>query len=243
MILTRNQLLRWFVLICLCLGGTVLFAQNAQISGRVQDPSGAVIPDAAVSTTNDQTGARRTASTNHEGIYAIPMLQPGTYTVLVQKDGFRPVKRDNVVLQVEDRVTLHFTLEVGAPTEAVTVTGEMPLLRTEDAQTGEVIESKMIKNLPQLNRNPLELLRLSGNVSGTGLATNGSSPISNNPAVGGANSPGDLAIAGGRTGSLEYAVDGQSIVSGRGHEVLANAIPTMESVAEFKVITGGMSAE
>jgi hypothetical protein len=125
----------------------------------------------------------------------------------------------------------------------VAVTAEAPQLRTEDAQTGEVIDATMIKNLPQLNRNPLELLQLSGNVQGTGLAANGTSPISNNPAVGNSNSPGNLALAGGRTGSIDYAVDGQNINSGRGHEVLANGIPTMESVAEFKVITGGMSAE
>jgi hypothetical protein len=85
----------------------------------------------------------------------------------------------------------------------------------------------MIQNLPQLNRNPLELLQLSGNVSGTGVA-------------GGET---DLRINGGRTSSVDYLVDGGSILSGRRHDVRESSIPRMEEVSEFKVITNGISAE
>jgi hypothetical protein len=184
-----------------------------------------------------------TGKSNSEGQYNLLQLRPGLYVIAAEAAGFKKLSRPNVKVDVAGRITVDLHLEVGGTSETVSVTGEATQLRTEDAQTGEVINTTMISSLPQLDRDPLELVRLSGNVQGTGLATNGTSPISNNPAVGNTTSTGDLALAGGRTGSLEYSVDGQNINSGRGHEVLANAIPTMESVAEFKVITGGMSAE
>jgi hypothetical protein len=217
--------------------------ENGSISGTVTDPSGAVVPGAIVNATEVGMKTGTTGKSNSEGQYNLLQLRPGQYVVAAEAAGFKKLSRPNVKVDVAGRITLDLRLEIGGTTETVAVTAEAPQLRTEDAQTGEVIDTTMIKNLPQLNRDPLELLQLSGNVYGTGLATNGSSPISNNPAIGSNDSSGNLSLAGGRTGSLDYAVDGQNINSGRGHEVLANAIPTMESVAEFKVITGGMSAE
>ncbi|MGD0579892.1 MAG: carboxypeptidase regulatory-like domain-containing protein, partial [Bryobacteraceae bacterium] len=228
----------WLALSCICWG-----QENGSISGTVTDPSGAVVPGAIVSATEIGMKTGTTGKSNSEGQYNLLQLRPGLYVIEAEAAGFKKLSRPNVKVDVAGRITVDLHLEVGGTSETVSVTGEAPQLRTEDAQTGEVINTTMISSLPQLNRNPLELLRLSGNVQGTGLSTNGTSPISSNPAVGSTDSPGDLALAGGRTGSLDYAVDGQNINSGRGHEVLANAIPTMESVAEFKVITGGMSAE
>jgi hypothetical protein len=213
------------------------------ISGTVSDPSGALVPGVIITATEVGTEAGTTGKSNSEGQYNLLQLRPGLYIISAETAGFKKLTRSNVRVDVAGRITLDLHLEVGGTSEVVAVTAEAPQLRTEDAQTGEVVDQTMIRNLPQLNRNPLELVQLSGNVSGTGLATNGSSPISSNPAVGSSDSPGNLSIGGGRTGSLDYAVDGQNINSGRGHEVLSNAIPTMESVAEFKVITGGLSAE
>ena len=169
------------------------------------------------------------AKSNSEGRYQVLQLRPGLYVIAAEATGFKRLSRSDVRVDVAGRLTLDLTMEVGGTSEVVAVTGEAPQLRTEDAQTGEVINETMLRNLPQLDRNPLTLLRLSGLVSGSGLAGNGDTA--------------DLRISGGRTGSLDYAVDGQNISSGRGHEVISNAIPTMESVSEFKVITNGMSAE
>jgi hypothetical protein len=228
----------WLALPCVCWG-----QGYGSISGTVSDPSGAVVQGATITATEVGTTVASTGKSNSEGRYQVLQLRPGLYVIEAEAPGFKKLSRPDISVDVAGRITLDLRLEVGATSETVAVTAEAPQLRTEDAQTGEVVDQTMIRNLPQLNRNPLELVQLSGNVSGTGLATNGSSPISSNPAVGSSNSPGDLAIGGGRTGSLDYAVDGQNINSGRGHEVLSNAIPTMESVAEFKVITGGLSAE
>src|SRR5262249_35588837 len=114
--------------------------------------------------------------------------------------------------------------------DTVTVTtDDTPLLRTADAQQGEVISSTQIMNLPQGgNRDPLQLLQLAGNVQGGGgRAENGS----------------DLRINGGRTQGIEYFVDGIAASTGRSHDVPFNLPPTMDAVAEFKVISNGISAE
>ena len=227
----------WLTLPCVCWG-----QGYGSISGTVSDPSGAVVPGAAITATEVGTKTATAGKSNSEGQYNLLELRPGLYIVSAEAAGFKKLSHPDVKVDVAGRVTLDVHLEVGGTSETVAVTGEAPQLRTEDAQTGEVVNSTMINNLPQLDRNPLELVQLSGNVQGSGLSFNGGSPIGGNPATGG-NSPGDLAIAGGRTGALDYAVDGQNINSGRGHDVMNNSIPTMESVAEFKVITGGMSAE
>jgi len=233
----------WSCLFAAALPLLVWGQQEGSISGTVSDASGAVVPGATVTAFEVGTTTGTTAKSNPEGQYNILQLRPGLYDITAEAAGFKKLSQPNIRVDVAGRITLDLRLEVGATSETVSVTAEAPQLRTEDAQTGEVINSTMIKNLPQLNRNPLELLQLSGNVYGSGVSTNGGSPISSNPAVSTNDSSGNLSLAGGRTGSLDYAVDGQNINSGRGHEVLSNGTPTMESVAEFKVITGGMSAE
>ncbi len=199
------------------------------MSGTVLDPSGAAIPDAAVTAKDVETGTVTAVKSNAEGRYQLLQLRPGVYVLEAEAPGFKKLTRSDLRVEVAGRITLDLHMDVGGTSETVAVTAEAPQLRTEDAQTGEVINETMLKNLPQLDRNPLTLLRLSGLVSGSGVSGNGDYD--------------DLRISGGRTGSVDYAVDGQNISSGRGHNVLWTAIPTMESVAEFKVITNGMSAE
>jgi len=113
-----------------------MLAQNAQIGGRVVDPSGAVIPGTAIIIMNTDTGVPRRTSSNDEGYYAAPMLQPGRYRLTAQKEGFRPLTRDGIVLQVGDRITLNLPMEVGAASDSVTISAEVPLLRTEMRNRG-----------------------------------------------------------------------------------------------------------
>ncbi len=202
---------------------------NGTISGVVTDPAGARVPGANISATNVDTGLKYAGKSSEAGVYQILQVPPGTYDLEASASGFKTTQQRGLRIQILDRLTVNLALEVGSLSETVSVTGEAPQLRTEDAQTGEVIDETMLRNLPQLDRNPLTLLRLSGLVSGSGVAGNGDYD--------------DLRIAGGRTGSLDYMVDGQNISTGRGHNILWTAVPTMESVAEFKVITSGMSAE
>ena len=208
--------------VCLCVA-VVADGQigNATISGRVNDPSGAVMPGVAISVKNVNTNVVQTTQTNAEGLYTVTNLIPGAYTLTAQFQGFRDMVREGIVLQVGDRLGLDLTMEVGAAAERVTVTGEVPLLRTEDVQTGLVIDNRRIQELPQYDRNPLELALLTPNVTG---------------------SSGDLRVNGGRTGQTEYFLDGVPLTTGYDHSVPA-AYPSREAVGEFKVITNGMSAE
>ncbi len=197
------------------------------IEGRVLDPAGAVIPNVNITATNTATAVAYTAVSNEVGNYALLRLPPGTYNIAVEHTGFKKLDRAGILVQVGDRLTVDLALQVGATGDTVTVTAEAPLVRTTDSQTGEVINNKMIEDLPQLNRDPLALIRLSGNVQGDG-----------DRAVAGST----LRINGGRTQGIDYFVDGVTVGTGMAHDVSSNT-PTTEAVAEFRVITNGVSAE
>jgi len=210
-------------------------AGTATISGRVTDPSKASIPNASITATESSRGLKINSVSNSKGEYQILNAPPGTYNITAAAPGFKTLLREDIELQVDDRLTLDLALQVGQVHETITVTAEAPLLRTEDAQTGEVINSLMIENLPQIDRDPMELLRLSGDVAGSGAVAGGYGPNGDSTI--------DTRINGGRMHSTEYNVDGLNANTGTGHGVVNAAIPTMESVAEFKVITNGLAAE
>jgi hypothetical protein len=216
---------RYLILLSLATG--LAYGQQAQITGQVTDASGAAVPGAVITVSNNTTGISRTASSNDQGLFVIPLLQPGAYTLTSLKDGFRPVTQRDLSLRVDDRVRIDLKLELGAQAQTVDVTAQTPLLRVDDAQTGLVIDNKRIQELPQYNRNPLAFAQLAPNVNGTADQQGYSS---------------DFRINGGRTAKAEYIIDGVAVTTGFRHDV-PPSIPSMEAVGEFKVITNGLSAE
>ncbi len=234
-----------FLLSLLAVSAGLLFAQTGagSIAGTVMDPSGAVVPSAVVRVTNTATGVTAELTTNESGIYQALQLIPGPYTVTVGAAGFKSMERKGITVQVGDRLTLNVTLEVGTAVDTVTVEGQVAQLRTEDAQTGEVITSKQIETLAQVQRDPLQLVALSGNIQGGGV-------FGGDRAQGGEPAGDDFArnnntrINGGRTGGIEYLVDGITAGSGRSHGVADQTLtPSMDDTAEFRVITNGISAQ
>jgi len=232
------------VLAALVLAATTVVAQSGlgNITGQVTDPSGAAIARAQVSVTNNATHVRINTVANGVGIYEVLSLNPGNYTVEASAPSFKKLVRSNILVQSEDKIGLDLKLEIGSSTETVTVTPEQSQLRREDAQTGEVITNTMIEDLPTLagnqGRDPLQLLVLSGDVQGGGARAgwslgDGGGVTSGQP---------DTRINGGRTGDLEYLVDGVPATGGFVHNVV-NDTPSMDAVEEFKVITNGVSAE
>ncbi len=179
------------------------------------------MPGTSISIRNVATNVATSTQTNTEGRFTVPNLIPGTYTVTASFQGFKDLERGNVVLQVGDRIGLELVMEIGNAAERVTVSGEVPLLRTEDAQMGLVIDNKRMQELPQYDRNALAFATLTPNVTG---------------------SIGDLRINGGRTGQTEYFLDGVPLTTGYDHSVPAS-YPSREAIGEFKVITNGLSAE
>jgi hypothetical protein len=197
------------------------------LSGVVSDPSGAVIPGAVVAVTNTGTNVARSTTTNAEGIYSLPGLIPGSYRLTAQFEGFRTAQRDGIVLRVGDRITIDFSMEIGQQADSVSVSGEIPLLRTDDVQSGLVIDNRRIQELPQYNRNALAFALLTPNVNGTSEQ---------------AGHDLDFRINGGRTSQAEYFVDGVPVTTGYRHDI-PSSVPSMEAIGEFKVLTNGLSAE
>ena len=218
-----------------------LWAQNGNgnITGHVTDATGALVEGATVTALNVATGVRTTVTTNNAGIFLLQELIPGTYSLEVAKTGFKKVARPNTLVQVSDNLGVDFRLDVGAINETVTITAQAPQLRTEDAQTGEVVTEHMIETLVQLDRDPLELLTLAGNVQGTGARAGWNLGVASGGFYSG---PADTRINGGRAGGVEYLIDGVPATGGYVHNVV-NATPNMDDVQEFKVITNGISAE
>jgi Carboxypeptidase regulatory-like domain len=238
---TRVWPTQLLILILFAASTSAVWAQTglARISGRVTDASGAVVPGVSVVATNTATGIETKTVSNSSGYYELLQIQPGTYTVEADSANFKKLVQSGLIVQVEDRIGLDLHLEVGNVSQTVSVSATAPLLRTEDPQTGEVIDYQMIQTLPQLNRDPLALLTLSGNVQGNGARAGTTFTVSSTGSVNEQTS--DTRVNGGRTSGIDYLVDGVSVVTGQSHGV-NNVTPGMDDVAEFKVITNGADA-
>jgi outer membrane receptor protein involved in Fe transport len=207
-----------------------------EITGVVTDPTGAVVAGAAVTVTNPQTGLTRAATTNTAGNYVFPALQPGTYNVRVEMQGFRTEVRSDVQLQVQQTARLDFQLAVGAVTETVEVAGGAPLLNTENATVGTVIDNQRIVELPLNGRNFIQLVALSPNVNAN-FASGGAATSRQ----GGDRSRQQISVAGMRREFNNYTLDG--IANTDVNFNTYTFLPSIDALQEFKVQTGVYSAE
>ena len=211
----------------------------SQVTGTVVDATGASVPGAQVTASNLETGAERSVETNEGGGYTIPFLTPGTYAIVVNKEGFRAALRDNVRLEVNQIARLDFGLEIGAVTETVEVTGAAPALESDSSSIGQVIEQKAIVDLPLNGRNFVQLAILGPGVTGVGFGASGTIMSGNRPDD---LRPGsELFANGNREGSNNFLYDGVD-----NNERLTLAItlrPSVEAVREFKIQTNLFSAE
>lgn len=146
------------------LAAAVAFAQTAEITGRVSDPGGGVVPNCSVKLTNVETGIARETNTNETGYYVIPSVQPGRYEIALQAQGFKPVRQTGIVLAVQQAARLDFTLQIGSLQETVEVSAAAPLLESSNAALGHVIENKRIVDLPLNGRQFLEYALLGSGV-------------------------------------------------------------------------------
>ncbi len=129
-------------------------AVTGTLLGNVTDASGGAVPGATVTAVETQTNVSRTAVTNEAGNYIFSSLRNGTYSVEAELTGFRKVMRQNVRVDVNTTMRVDLTLELGSMNEAVTVAAETPLLQTDRTDTGRLLESKVVTELPlSFNRN------------------------------------------------------------------------------------------
>jgi hypothetical protein len=174
----------WFwvsFVICLTLlmagSGIAQNTNSGEIRGTVTDPSGAVLPGAAVTILNVDTGVSREVTTNQDGIYDAVSLLPGTYKITFSAKGFNNFVRDGVTLQVQT-LTMNAQLTVGAAQQEVQVTAEAPMLKTETAEQSTTFDAKTLINLPNVGQDWGNYTKiLPGAVgTGTGIAVNGNLP-------------------------------------------------------------------
>jgi hypothetical protein len=134
------------------------------IEGRVVDESGGTLPGVAVSAKHAQTNLGAVAVTNGEGLYHLPLLQPGFYTLVFELQGFKRAERSKVEVRVADQVVVNITLSVGQMTETVTVTAKMAVLELGNGSSGQVIDGKRLELMPMSDGNPFTLVRLTSGV-------------------------------------------------------------------------------
>lgn len=230
----HRQLARFLFLALLTFAvATSAFSQTAQVTGRISDQAGAVVPGAQITVTNIATGINREAVSNDEGYFTIPLLKPGEYRIAVKKEGFKPLVQTSVVLQVEQVARLDYALETGAVTETVNVTAApTAALETETSSLGKVVDQQRIQNLPLLGRNPYSLVALvPGARPSAGLNDLPVDQISQS----------FVSINGARANQNEYLLDGAPNTAAAQNQPVVFANP--DAVQEFKVETNNFSAQ
>lgn len=223
---------RQFGIVMLMLVPAAGIAQEsrATILGRVADTSGALVVGAKVQATNIATNVTAGSVTNDQGNFEIPYLLPGVYKVQVEMAGFKKAVRDQIELRVADRMSLDFTLEVGDVAESIVVTGETPLLESQTASIGMIMEERRVTSLPIVGGNPFYLVRLSPGVISLGGRYAGN-PMDQGAATG-------VIVNGTRSGSSEAMIDGTPDMAER-HQVFS---PPQDIVQEFKTHTATFDA-
>ena len=217
-------------LILVVLGQGFIQAQTstAKVTGTVTDPSGAVVPSVKVAIVNVATQFRDETTTNDSGIYTISFLNPGSYELRGEAEGFRRYVRENIVLETGQVATFDIALELGAVTDVVSVTAETPLLHTETPTLGQLIENKNIIEMPLVTRRAGKLVTLMGNVAWAGFK--------------GDTVP-QFSMAGGGPLNQMWYLDGavsQNNVMGRPQLIMD---PPVEALREMKVLSNIYSAE
>jgi hypothetical protein len=224
-------------LFLLILSAALLPAQESRgtITGRVLDPSGAVIAGAEVRAVNRETGAAATARSNDSGNYTLPYLLPGTYNLTADFTGFKKTEKQNVEVRVNDVLTVDLQLQVGNATETVEVSAGAPLLEAANVSLGQVQTLRNIDDLPVQAGNANELVLLTPGV------TNSTNLRQRKSSFNSASS--QFTTNGNQLYSNEYTIDGvpDTFFNGGGSPLIAFQLP-QNSVAEFKVQTSSFDA-
>ena len=226
--------------LCLCLAamltGSPALAQSTygSITGTVVDASSSAVPDAQVTLTSAATSATRTFTTTGDGAYSFVNLSPGEYQIDVEKAGFKHVKRQSVIVEVNQSSRIDVTLEVGAQTQTVEVTAETPLLQPTQSSLGQVIDQRQANEIPLNGRNVFNLITLSPAAIAQGGS--GGTPVGQNPF-----SWGNYQVGGSFANESAEYLDGQPL--NIGYINLPIIIPTQDSIGEFKVQYNNVGAE
>ncbi|PYT90287.1 MAG: hypothetical protein DMG36_20870, partial [Acidobacteria bacterium] len=209
---------------------------SGTIAGTVTDSSGAAVPGVKITITNIQKNDVRGYTTDETGGYNAPFLPPGTYRVAAEKAGFMRVTSVPVVLNVDDKARVDITLRIGDVKEVVEVGVSAPLVRQDSSELGDVIGERSIRELPLNGRNFAQLVYLVPGVTPGQAGENLSGASTFNP-----RGASNFNALGSQANTNAWLVDGVD-----DNEYTFNTVmvqPSVESIGEFKVLTGTFSAE
>jgi len=201
---------------------------RGSILGRITDASAGVVPGASVTVTNEETNVSVETRTNQEGNYNIPYLLPGRYRISVSAPGFRTAEQRGIVVQINDRIELNLTLEVGSTTESVVIKAESPMLQTASVDLGQVADRTILE--------PMVLTTSILNLANMAPGVLGSSSLGFGGTMG--NAQNNIAVNGGsgtQSGN-DVTVDGSPALAPR-QSGLAVGVPMSDAVQEFKIVT------
>ena len=223
---------------CVCILTLALpsYAQNStgSVVGTVTDSSGALLANANVFVTNNATGEKRTTTTSGSGEYQVLTLQPGQYTVEIEGKGFKQYIRNPVEVQVEQATRINAQMSLGAVTEQVTVSSIAPIMQSESASLGQVVEGRAVTEMPLNGRNVLALVGLVPGVVPQG--SSGGNLTGQNVFA-----AGNFQIGGGDANQSSTLVDGAPVNISYGN--ITSLVPSQDDVQEFRVQTNDNTAE
>ena len=200
---------------------------TSTINGTVTDPSGAVIPNATVTLTQEETGAKQSSVSNADGLYSIPGLAVGHYTLSVTASGFRTFKRTGIVLNVGQTLQENAALAVGANSQTVTVQANALQVQTETNEVSSLISGQQMQQIATNGRNFTSLETLGTGVSGNLPSFNG---------VSAQTSVATISFNGMRPDHNNFLIDGGEVYD-RGSGGKPDALPSPDSIAQFQVLS------
>lgn len=217
---------------------------NANINGQVLDASGGAIAGADIVAIDDLTGVHYTASTSSEGIYFLRGLPPGPYRLQVSKPGFKTIIKPDITLNVQDAVSLNFSLPVGAQMETVTVEGGTSSINAESATVSTVVDRRFAENLPMNGRSFQSLVELTPGVVVTAsngyddgqFSVNGQRSDANYWMVDGVSANIGVSVANPGSG-LAGSLGSFSVLGG------TNSLVSVDALQEFRIQTSTFAPE
>ena len=223
------------VLALLIIAGAAASAQTVygSLVGNVADATGSAVPNATVTLTNLGTNESRTAQTDTGGNYTFVNLLPGNYSIAAEKVGFKKLVRQPIEIQVNSAIRVDLPIEIGDSKQTVQVTGESPLVQTQNATIGHEVETRQVEELALNGRDVFNLIELAPGVVPQGSTLNGGT-VANGGSL-------QYQMGGGQAGQSAAYVDGapinDSYVNGNPY------VPVQDAVQEFRIVTNDVGPE
>jgi hypothetical protein len=213
---------------------------SSALQGTITDTQQAFVPNATVRITNTTTGVTREVVTSADGVYRVPSLGAGLYTVEIEKAGFLKARRESLRLGISETLRLDFTLEVSGVAESVTVESKAPLVETEQGRVSGRVDRMLLQEMPLSGRNLYNLLALQPGVTGRGFSASISGGGGADDSFAGESAP-RVNASGQRDEANNFTVDDTS-TNGVARGGITNLTPNTESVEEVRVVANNFSA-